>query len=115
MSEYRILVFVGSLHAGSFNQALAEVVAKLSAPGFTFRRAEIGALPLYSQDEDVSGRASSVRRWHVRCGDGTAASEERSRLSGYAGAQSAGGVHPGDRRLVRRPPLKMQTTSERDQ
>jgi chromate reductase len=53
MSEYRIVILIGSLRVGSFNRALAEAVTRLNAPGYTFQRADIGALPLYSQDEDA--------------------------------------------------------------
>jgi chromate reductase, NAD(P)H dehydrogenase (quinone) len=49
---YRIAVVVGSLRRESFNRALAKAVISLAPEDFAFEFAEIGALPLYSQDYD---------------------------------------------------------------
>jgi len=62
MHEFKIAVVVGSLRRESFNRKLASAVAKLAPPGFTLKQAQIGDLPLYSQDEDGS-QAPSVKRF----------------------------------------------------
>lgn len=51
MSEYRILVLVGSLRADSLNAKLADAVARLAPADFRFQRAELADLPFYNQDE----------------------------------------------------------------
>lgn len=61
MSRYQIAVLVGSLRRDSFNRRLANGVAKLAPPEFSFRHAEIGDLPLYNQDDD-GAQAESVKR-----------------------------------------------------
>jgi chromate reductase, NAD(P)H dehydrogenase (quinone) len=53
MSKYRILVMVGSIRKGSFNRMLAQALTHSNAPELVFSRAEIGDLPLYSQDDDA--------------------------------------------------------------
>ncbi|MES2742945.1 MAG: NAD(P)H-dependent oxidoreductase [Pseudomonadota bacterium] len=52
MSQYRIAVVVGSLRAASFNRKLADAIARLAPPEFSFRQIEIGDLPQYNQDHD---------------------------------------------------------------
>jgi NAD(P)H-dependent FMN reductase len=49
---YRIEVIVGSLRRDSFNKQLAHALTKLASAEFTFSFADIGSLPLYSQDYD---------------------------------------------------------------
>ncbi len=61
MSQYQIAVIVGSLRKDSFNRKLASALAKLAPSEFSFNLIEIGGLPLYNQDDDVSP-AESVKR-----------------------------------------------------
>jgi len=71
MSHYTIAVIVGSLRKDSFNRALANGLAKLAPPEFTFKQVEIGDLPLYNQDDDTNP-ASSVQRLkdEIKAADG---------------------------------------------
>ncbi|SLJ94390.1 NADPH-dependent FMN reductase [Novosphingobium mathurense] len=49
----KIAVIVGSLRADSFNRRLAKAMVALpEAQGHSFTFADIGALPLYNQDQD---------------------------------------------------------------
>jgi chromate reductase len=52
MSTIQIAVIVGSLRRDSFNRRLADAIAKLAPPDFSFRQVSIGDLPLYNQDDD---------------------------------------------------------------
>jgi len=61
MSQYPIAVVVGSLRRDSFNRKLANAVARLARPEFSFTQVQIGDLPLYNQDEDAH-QAESVNR-----------------------------------------------------
>jgi chromate reductase len=61
MSQYQIAVIVGSLRQESFNRKLANAIAKLASPDFSFKQAQINDLPLYNQDNDASP-AESVKR-----------------------------------------------------
>ena len=61
MSQYPIAVVVGSLRRDSFNRKLANAVARLARPEFSFTQVQIGDLPLYNQDEDAD-QAESVKR-----------------------------------------------------
>lgn len=61
MSQYQIGVVVGSLRKDSFNLKLANAIAKLASPEFTFKQLEIGDLPLYNQDDDAQ-QADTVKR-----------------------------------------------------
>ena len=61
MSQYQIVVIVGSLREDSFNRKLASAVAKLAPPEFSFKQVQIGDLPLYNQDDDAN-QAESVKR-----------------------------------------------------
>jgi len=54
MSQYPIAVIVGSLRRDSFNRQLANAMAKLAPPDFSFNQVLIGDLPLYNQDDDAS-------------------------------------------------------------
>ena len=61
MSQYQIAVVVGSLRKDSINRKLANAIAKLAPPDFSFKHVQIGDLPLYNQDDDASP-AESVKR-----------------------------------------------------
>jgi len=61
MSQYQIAVLVGSLRRASFNQQLADALAKLAPPDFAFKQLNIADLPLYNQDDD-SHPAAAVQR-----------------------------------------------------
>lgn len=61
MSQYQIALVVGSLRRESFNRKLADALAKLAPQEFSFKRLEIGDLPLYNQDDDANP-AESVKR-----------------------------------------------------
>jgi len=61
MSQYQIAVVVGSLRQDSFNRKLANAMAKLAPPWFTFKHVEIGDLPLYNQDNDGNPPAAVIR------------------------------------------------------
>ena len=59
--KMNIAVIVGSLRRESFNAKLAVAVEKLAPAEFTFKRSQIGDLPLYNQD-DNSNQAPQVKR-----------------------------------------------------
>jgi chromate reductase len=61
MSQYEIVVVVGSLRQDSINKKLANALIKLAPPEFSFKHLEIGDLPLYNQDDDAN-QAESVLR-----------------------------------------------------
>ncbi len=61
MERFRIAVVVGSLRKESFNRRMADAIARLAPPEFSFKRLEIGDLPLYNQDDDAN-QAEPVRR-----------------------------------------------------
>jgi chromate reductase len=61
MDSYQIAVIVGSLRKDSFNRKLADALAKLAPPDFSFKQLQIGDLPLYNQDDDAN-QADSVKR-----------------------------------------------------
>ncbi|MFS0848536.1 NADPH-dependent FMN reductase [Novosphingobium panipatense] len=49
----KIAIIIGSLREGSYNRRLAEALTRLpAAQGHDFTFAQIGALPLYNQDDD---------------------------------------------------------------
>jgi chromate reductase len=52
MSQYEIVVVVGSLRRDSFNRKLADAVVKFAPSEFSFNQLQIGDLPLYNQDDD---------------------------------------------------------------
>lgn len=54
MSQYQILVVVGSLRLDSFNRQLANAMVALAPPELSFKWARIDDLPLYNQDDDAS-------------------------------------------------------------
>jgi chromate reductase len=61
MSQYNIAVLVGSLRKDSLNRKMADALARLAPPEFTFHSCAIGDLPLYNQDDDASPAASVQR------------------------------------------------------
>jgi len=61
MSRYRIAVIVGSLRKDSFNRKLANAIARLSPPEFSFSGVQVGDLPLYNQDNDGDPAEPVVR------------------------------------------------------
>lgn len=61
MTQHQIAVVVGSLRRDSFNRKLASALAKLAPSEFSFKRVEIGDLPLYNQDDDANP-AETVKR-----------------------------------------------------
>ena len=61
MSTYPIAVIVGSLRRDSFNRQLADAIAKLAPPEFSFTQVDIGDLPLYNQDSDANPPPSVIR------------------------------------------------------
>jgi chromate reductase len=71
MGEYKIAVIVGSLRKDSFNRKLANALAKLAPPEFSFKQVQIGDLPLYNQDDDAT-QADSVKRLkdEIKASDG---------------------------------------------
>lgn len=54
MAQYQIAVVVGSLRKDSLNRRLAQALAGMAPPEFSFRQLEIADLPLYNQDDDAS-------------------------------------------------------------
>ncbi len=52
MNPYPIAVIVGSLRRGSYNRKLADAVARLAPPDFSFKQLRIDDMPLYNQDAD---------------------------------------------------------------
>lgn len=61
MSKYQIAVIVGSLRQDSLNQKLANAVAELAPPEFSFKKSLISDLPLYNQDDDAQPSAAAKR------------------------------------------------------
>lgn len=59
-TPYRVAVVVGSLRKDSINRKLALALAAMAPPGLKLEIAEIGALPLYNQDDDASPPPPSV-------------------------------------------------------
>lgn len=61
MAQYQIGVIVGSLRKDSFNKKLAGALEKLAPTQLTFKRLEIGDLPLYNQDDDANPPSAAKR------------------------------------------------------
>nr|WP_316641035.1 NAD(P)H-dependent oxidoreductase [uncultured Roseateles sp.] len=57
---HRVAVVVGSLRKDSINRKLALALAALAPASLKLEIAEIGALPLYNQDDDASPPPASV-------------------------------------------------------
>lgn len=71
MSQYKIAVIVGSIRKDSLNQRLADALAKLAPPEFSFSKVRIDDLPLYNQDDDGQPVAAVKRlRKEVAAADG---------------------------------------------
>lgn len=60
MAPQRIGIIIGSLREGSFNRQLAAAVQRLAGGRFAFDVIEIGALPLYDQDDDADFPAAGA-------------------------------------------------------
>jgi chromate reductase len=64
-------VIVGSIRKDSFNQKLADALAKLAPPELSFNKIRIDDLPLYNQDDDGQPAAAVTRlRKEVAAADG---------------------------------------------
>lgn len=61
MSQFQIVVIVGSLRKDSFNRQLATAIIKLAPAEFSFKQVRIDDLPLYNQDDDAN-QAAPVKR-----------------------------------------------------
>ena len=61
MSEYNVVVAIGSLRRESYNRQLANALATLFQPQFSLRQLEIGDLPPYNQDDDENQPAPAKR------------------------------------------------------
>jgi hypothetical protein len=53
-SPNRIAVLGGSVRKESFNKKLADAIAKLAPPEFSFTQVQVGDLPLYNKDDDAN-------------------------------------------------------------
>ncbi|MFA5040135.1 MAG: NAD(P)H-dependent oxidoreductase [Bdellovibrionales bacterium] len=62
MARYQIAVIVGSLRKDSLNRKLAEALAKMAPPDFSFKFLNVGILPLYNQDDDAN-QAATVKQF----------------------------------------------------
>jgi chromate reductase, NAD(P)H dehydrogenase (quinone) len=58
MPVYDVVVIVGSLRKGSYNRMMAHALAALAPPSLKLEIVEIGALPLYDQDDDTGDTAA---------------------------------------------------------
>src|SRR5579883_336787 len=56
MSTKTVAVLVGSLRKDSFNRKVANALSALAPASLKLQIIEIGALPLYNQDDDVPGK-----------------------------------------------------------
>jgi len=54
MSTYDVAVLVGSLRKGSFTRKAAQAIMGLAPASLKMEIVEIGALPLYNQDDDAN-------------------------------------------------------------
>lgn len=59
-SPRKVAVLVGSLRKDSLNRKLAHALAALAPPSLSLEIVEIGALPLYNQDDDAAPPPASV-------------------------------------------------------
>ena len=53
-SAIRVGVLVGSLRKGAYSRRMAHALAKLASPRLSLSIIEIGALPLYNQDDETA-------------------------------------------------------------
>ncbi len=58
MATRNVAVIVGSLRKGSYNRMMAHALAALAPPSLKLEIVEIGALPLYNQDDDTGDTAA---------------------------------------------------------
>lgn len=71
MNHYTIAVIVGSLRKESLNRRLADAMIRLAPQDFSFTDVQIGDLPLYNQDDEVSPSEPVIRlRREIREADG---------------------------------------------
>jgi chromate reductase len=56
----RVAVLVGSLRKGSFNRKMALALKAMAPPTLALEIVEIGALPLYNQDDDAAPPPASA-------------------------------------------------------
>lgn len=67
----RIAIIVGSLRGESFNRRFAQALTKLAPEGVEVTWPDIGALPLYDQDDDASPpEAATALKAAIRDADG---------------------------------------------
>ncbi len=70
MDKRRIVVFVGSLRAGSYNRLLARALERLGDDRLEFEHADLAALPFYDQDFDGDYPPAGTRlKEQVRAAD----------------------------------------------
>ncbi|WJN60040.1 NADPH-dependent FMN reductase [Pseudomonas sp. SO81] len=60
---YKVAVIVGSLRKASINRKLALALAELAPPSLQLQIVEIGELPLYNEDIDVSPAPAAYTRF----------------------------------------------------
>src|ERR1700755_2900921 len=58
MATRNVAVIVGSLRKGSYNRMMAHALAALAPPSLKLDIVEIGALPLYNQDDEATPPAA---------------------------------------------------------
>ncbi len=58
MATRNVAVLVGSLRKGSYNRMMAHALAALAPPSLKLDIVEIGALPLYNQDDEATPPAA---------------------------------------------------------
>lgn len=58
MSDSKIAIVIGSIRKDSVNRKLASALVGLAPENFSFKLVELGALPLYNQDEEMSPTSS---------------------------------------------------------
>ena len=70
MATRDVAVIVGSLRKGSYNRMMAHALEALAPPSLELEIVEIGALPLYNQDDDADPPAAwTAFRARVRPAD----------------------------------------------
>ena len=62
-TPYKVAVLVGSLRQASINRKLALALAELAPPSLQLELVEIGELPLYNEDIDVSPAPEAYTRF----------------------------------------------------
>jgi chromate reductase, NAD(P)H dehydrogenase (quinone) len=70
MATRNVAVIVGSLRKGSYNRMMAHALAALAPPSLKLDIVEIGALPLYNQDDEATPPAAwTTFRERVKAAD----------------------------------------------